>query len=162
MLQHNRLEVAEAAIKLIKSGEDVTPPTTANPLNLLIIRLPDSTKIITGSQRTMTLAANALTDCLASRSPMTHPKFSREEVLESPYFKEQDVISIKVQDGEWTGINGLARLVLLHAMAAQDPSIDEANGVQIISCSAASCLLDQCVYLDMSTPGHDLSIEAST
>lgn len=57
------------------------------------------------------------------------------------------------------GINGLARLVLLHALAVIDHSSSDANGVSFsMADDEPTCLLDDCVFLDVVPPaGIDIT-----
>jgi len=48
------------------------------------------------------------------------PFFNANEILKSRYYNSDHLVTVMVQDGEWMGANGLARLLLLHAMALID------------------------------------------
>jgi hypothetical protein len=56
-------------------------------------------------------------------------------------------------------VNGLARLVLLHAMAFVEPTSDAANAIKVeTDAEEPNTLLDYCQFLDLLPPdGVDVS-----
>lgn len=130
-----------------------------------LIRLPECTKIINGNSQTIAQVGANIADWLAQAKDCEDetPIFGRDEILQSKQFDANDLISVTVQDGEWIGVGGLARLVLLHAMAQVEPTSDAANAI-VVSTNAnePTHLLDHCQFLDLVPPdGIDVSQTAS-
>lgn len=79
--------------------------------------------MISASAQAVEAAVALIKDWMTRTQDAFHAKpfFSPDEILKSKFYTPEDLVTVKIQDGEWIGVNGLARLVLLHALAVVDP-----------------------------------------